>query len=475
LYCKSKCTTNSSPSSTRPNEVPIANERDATKLLPSTAPSDASLSTEEDDDFGFDLDDDQFPSSNYTFSPTSSPTTAPTSIDVETEEDVDFDDDFDDNTNSSASSTGSNAVPIANERDASKFLPSTAPSDEIEEDDENQNIKLSPSSSPTATPTSIEVETEEDVDFDDDFDDDPFSSSNSTLPEEKEVVSSVRPRCDNSKTEKFQIVGRQDKRTCGWYAYSNMCDTIVTDDDGGGVVVDVCQKSCGKCVNNGIHTPDSVSLRPTTESSPSTAPSINPTDGPSRQPSDVPSHRPSMTIANVRDATKSCDNIKTEKFQIVGRQDERTCGWYAYSNMCDNIVTDDDGGGVVSDVCQKSCGKCVHNEIHTSPSTVPSINPTATTDRPRCDNIKTAKFQIVGRQDERTCGWYADSNMCDNTVTDEDGGGVVSDVCQKSCGKCVRNDRGNRVGLRAIGSTKNIDKNNRDDRFKKQTTNNLRG
>ena len=75
-----------------------------------------------------------------------------------------------------------------------------------------------------------------------------------------------RRRCANRKTEKFQIVGRQDERTCGWYVYRNMCDNSVTDDDGGGIVSDVCQKSCGKCVRNGLHAPASVDLPPPTPS-----------------------------------------------------------------------------------------------------------------------------------------------------------------------------------------------------------------
>lgn len=73
-------------------------------------------------------------------------------------------------------------------------------------------------------------------------------------------------RCENRKTEKFQIVGRQDERTCGWYVYRNMCDNSVTDDDGGNVVSDVCQKSCGKCGSIGRHKPASVDLPPPTPS-----------------------------------------------------------------------------------------------------------------------------------------------------------------------------------------------------------------
>ena len=84
-----------------------------------------------------------------------------------------------------------------------------------------------------------------------------------------------------------------------------------------------------------------------------------------------------------------CDNTKTEQFQILGRQEERTCGWYAYKNMCDSIVNYDDDGSFVYDVCQKSCGKCDSNEIRGRddapassslglPSTTPSLTNTST-------------------------------------------------------------------------------------------------
>merc|ERR1712072_1533002 len=100
--------------------------------------------------------------------------------------------------------------------------------------------------------------------------------------------------------------------------------------------------------------PEIIPIEVAPTNAPTNAPTANPTKAPTASPTNAPVVAPTNAPVN-----QDCKD-KTSKFQYFngqGKKLKKKCKWVAKksSNRCKIVITT---GGLVSDFCPKTCGKC---------------------------------------------------------------------------------------------------------------------